>query len=397
MSSVPRYFSSPIACGRRTPCCLRDARHHPLRELGELDELLAERALRYAAEAVHALRKVGLKSDAPLLAVIGAVDPGFGLLRQHVGNARIGKLVEPGAVDRLALLLVEQHGAQRLAAWNAAGVRRQNAIGAVLHLEPSSPCVLGTSLTRMGSANNCRNLLCSDACGELDPAPVTSKISPPHAVQCAAPLDCMHGTPARSMSSVCHENFAERALAPLVPHVDETQRGDSYADDRAWVFSVAFAVPAQAAQKTKASDDGASLEQRCRDMVGKEQSEGEGRGGVGRLQAQRFGECLMGTPSNFRECPSAVRRGGFPQAQLAVSRACRDDEVSEIGIYTSRTPGTAHWAACRASGLQGAVTSHTSGPADRACGLSQEPHARFRINGLVSTQRRGTGTCSVVS
>ena len=59
------------------------------------------------------------------------------------------------------------------------------------------------------------------------------------------------------------------------------------------VFSlIALAVPAQAAQKT----NGASLEQRSRDMVGKEQSEGEGRGGVGRLQAQRFGECLMGTP-----------------------------------------------------------------------------------------------------
>jgi hypothetical protein len=30
-------------------------------------------------------------------------------------------------------------------------------------------------------------------------------------------------------------------------------------------------------------------------MVGKEVGEGEGRGGAGRLQAQRFSDCMMGT------------------------------------------------------------------------------------------------------
>jgi hypothetical protein len=58
---------------------------------------------------------------------------------------------------------------------------------------------------------------------------------------------------------------------------------------------VALAAPSQAAQRTKARDNGALLEQKCREMVGKEVGEGEGRGGAGRLQAQRFSDCMMGT------------------------------------------------------------------------------------------------------
>jgi hypothetical protein len=58
---------------------------------------------------------------------------------------------------------------------------------------------------------------------------------------------------------------------------------------------IALAAPSQAAQKTHAKPNDASSEQKCREMVGKEQYEGEGRGG-GRLQAQRFGECMMGMP-----------------------------------------------------------------------------------------------------
>jgi hypothetical protein len=57
---------------------------------------------------------------------------------------------------------------------------------------------------------------------------------------------------------------------------------------------VALAAPSQAAQRTKARDNGALLEQKC-EMVGKEMGEGEGRGGAGRLQAQRFSDCMMGT------------------------------------------------------------------------------------------------------
>ena len=115
---------------------VRNARHHPLRELRELDELLAEGPLRHAAETVHALRDVGLKADTRLLAVIGAVDPDLGFLREHVGDARIHELVEPGPVDRLALLLVDEHGAERLAARDAAGMRRQDAVDTMLHRGP---------------------------------------------------------------------------------------------------------------------------------------------------------------------------------------------------------------------------------------------------------------------
>ena len=58
---------------------------------------------------------------------------------------------------------------------------------------------------------------------------------------------------------------------------------------------VALAAPSQAAQRSHAKNSDASLEQKCREMVGKEQYEGEGRGG-GRLQSQRFGECMTGMP-----------------------------------------------------------------------------------------------------
>jgi hypothetical protein len=60
---------------------------------------------------------------------------------------------------------------------------------------------------------------------------------------------------------------------------------------------IALAVPAQAAApKGQAKHNDATLEQTCRDQVGKEAYEGEGRGGQGRLQAQRFSDCMMGMP-----------------------------------------------------------------------------------------------------
>jgi hypothetical protein len=60
---------------------------------------------------------------------------------------------------------------------------------------------------------------------------------------------------------------------------------------------IALAVPAQAAApKGQAKPNGATLEQTCRETVGKEQYDGEGRGGAGRLQAQRFSDCMMGMP-----------------------------------------------------------------------------------------------------
>jgi len=40
-----------------------------------------------------------------------------------------------------------------------------------------------------------------------------------------------------------------------------------------------------------------SLEQKCREMVGKEVGEGEVRSGINRHQVQRWSECMMGMPS----------------------------------------------------------------------------------------------------
>ena len=115
---------------------VRNARQHPLRELRKLDEFLAERPLRHAAETIHALRDVGLEADTRLLAVIGAVDAHLRLFREHVGDARIHERVEAGPVDRVAAFLVEEHGAERLAARDAAGMRRQDAVDTALHRGP---------------------------------------------------------------------------------------------------------------------------------------------------------------------------------------------------------------------------------------------------------------------
>ena len=63
------------------------------------------------------------------------------------------------------------------------------------------------------------------------------------------------------------------------------------------VFSlIALAAPSQAAQRTNARDHGPSLEQKCHELVGKEEREGEGRGHIGHLQVQRFSDCMMGLP-----------------------------------------------------------------------------------------------------
>src|SRR5262249_49132404 len=123
-----------------------NARQHPLRELRKLDELPAVAPLRDAAEAVHALRDVGLKADARLLAIIGAVDAHLGLFRHHMRHARLLQLLELRPIDRPSLLLVDQHGPERLAAGNAAGVRRQDTVAAALHrgLPPCGSNLLGS-------------------------------------------------------------------------------------------------------------------------------------------------------------------------------------------------------------------------------------------------------------
>ena len=60
---------------------------------------------------------------------------------------------------------------------------------------------------------------------------------------------------------------------------------------------IALAAPAQAAQNTQSRHDSQSLEQKCRQMVGKEQYEAEGRSHMGQMQAQRFSDCMIGMPN----------------------------------------------------------------------------------------------------
>ena len=60
---------------------------------------------------------------------------------------------------------------------------------------------------------------------------------------------------------------------------------------------IALAAPTEAAQRTKARDNGAVLEQKCHELVGKEEREGEGRSHIGQFQVQRFSDCMMGMPN----------------------------------------------------------------------------------------------------
>jgi hypothetical protein len=63
------------------------------------------------------------------------------------------------------------------------------------------------------------------------------------------------------------------------------------------VFSfIALATLSQAAPRTNGSDNGATMEQRCRQMVGSEVPEAEGRSHIGQFQVQRFGECMIRGP-----------------------------------------------------------------------------------------------------
>jgi hypothetical protein len=80
--------------------------------------------------------------------------------------------------------------------------------------------------------------------------------------------------------------------------VAATPKSESYDEDHhAGVFAI-VRIGAGRAISSRAKDSpqngSASLEQKCREEVGKEQNDGEGRGGAGRLQAQRFGDCMSG-------------------------------------------------------------------------------------------------------
>jgi hypothetical protein len=59
---------------------------------------------------------------------------------------------------------------------------------------------------------------------------------------------------------------------------------------------IALAPPSQAAQPTEARNNGPAMEQKCRESLGKEPTEGEGRSHMGQFWVQRFDHCMMGMP-----------------------------------------------------------------------------------------------------
>jgi hypothetical protein len=58
---------------------------------------------------------------------------------------------------------------------------------------------------------------------------------------------------------------------------------------------IALAIPAYAAPRNTAND-AAPQEKKCRDTVGKETTEAEGRAHISHFQAQRFSDCIIGQP-----------------------------------------------------------------------------------------------------
>src|SRR6516162_4659258 len=131
---------------------LAKALHHSLGELGILDEFPTVRPFRDAPEAAHPLSDVGLEPNASLFAVIDDIDAGFRLLLQNVQDPQADVGLQCAVVDRLAGLLVDQHLTERLAARDAAGMRRQNSVRARMHLAPplQAPAVQAQSGLLLG-------------------------------------------------------------------------------------------------------------------------------------------------------------------------------------------------------------------------------------------------------
>ena len=98
------------------PAHVRKAARQVLHQLGKFLELAPAPALRFAAEARHALRHVGLKADTLLFAVVADVDAGFFLLRDHVTHRLFHLGLQLRLIVAFARLAAHQKLAQRLAA-----------------------------------------------------------------------------------------------------------------------------------------------------------------------------------------------------------------------------------------------------------------------------------------
>ena len=103
---------------------------HEIREFGHV---LRRRALALAAKTPHALRHIGLKTDARLFAVVDDIHPGFELLGNHVLDGDFGLALQGRGLYGLALLLVNQQIGQLRAARQAADMGGENTFVALLH------------------------------------------------------------------------------------------------------------------------------------------------------------------------------------------------------------------------------------------------------------------------
>ena len=115
------------------PADVRKAAREILHQLGELLELAAAAALRFAGKARHALRHVGLKADPLLLAVVADVDAGFFLLGDHMADRLVHFGVELRRVVAFAGFAPDQKLAQRFAARQAADMGGEDAVAADNH------------------------------------------------------------------------------------------------------------------------------------------------------------------------------------------------------------------------------------------------------------------------
>ncbi len=89
--------------------------------------------LRFAAEAGHPLRNIGLKTDALLFAIVADIDARLRLLIDNVANGAVHFRGQHFRVDRHALFALDQQFGESLAPRQAAYVRGKNAVLADEH------------------------------------------------------------------------------------------------------------------------------------------------------------------------------------------------------------------------------------------------------------------------
>jgi hypothetical protein len=101
---------------------------------------------------------------------------------------------------------------------------------------------------------------------------------------------------------MCHEGFAELTFAshdtlPNEPLCEGAVAGVRKMKRAIIVLAlIALSVPSKAAPRSKASDNGASLEEKCRKMAGKDVGEGEMKSHINRHVIQLWSDCMMGMP-----------------------------------------------------------------------------------------------------